>query len=278
MLGLTLLAAPYAPKIPPGVKVGGVSVGSMSKGQAAYRLRQWWEQERQSPITLALKGTDETFTATASQMGIALDDAKSAEQVDADSFFESLKRSISGEREDKSYELAFKKGTPNVADLASFVEKRVPERSPARVIYEAGSFKRTPEQSGFKLDAGKVYEAALLAMKESEIGEIPLVVAPKTVADDAREEIDEIRSEFTTRFSEGKASRSNNIRVAARKIDGLVLAPGEQFSFNRTVGRRTAEAGFMEAGVYKDGKHDVDIGGGICQVSTTLYKIGRAPV
>ena len=47
--------------------------------------------------------------------------------------------------------------------------------------------------------------------------------------------------------------------------------PGESLSFNGTVGRRTERAGFKLAGVYKAGKHDVGIGGGICQVSTTLY-------
>jgi vancomycin resistance protein YoaR len=49
------------------------------------------------------------------------------------------------------------------------------------------------------------------------------------------------------------------------------LLPGEQFSFNGTVGRRTLKAGFKLAGVYKNGQHDTGLGGGICQVSTTLY-------
>jgi vancomycin resistance protein YoaR len=49
------------------------------------------------------------------------------------------------------------------------------------------------------------------------------------------------------------------------------LAPGERFSFNETVGQRTVKAGFKEAGVYINGRHDTGVGGGICQVSTTLY-------
>jgi vancomycin resistance protein YoaR len=101
--------------------------------------------------------------------------------------------------------------------------------------------------------------------------ELPLTAAPNRVPDDQLFAIKEVMSEFTTTFSAGNVSRSSNIRLAANKIDGVVLAPGEKFSFNGIVGRRTAKAGYKEAGVYRNGRHDIDIGGGICQVSTTLY-------
>ncbi|MEW9122870.1 MAG: VanW family protein [Thermotaleaceae bacterium] len=76
---------------------------------------------------------------------------------------------------------------------------------------------------------------------------------------------------FTTTFSAGKVERSSNIHLAASFIDGKVLAPGEIFSFNEIVGRRTKARGFKEAGVYVNGRLDTGVGGGICQVSTTLY-------
>ena len=72
-------------------------------------------------------------------------------------------------------------------------------------------------------------------------------------------------------ISRPQESRYSNIRLASSKLNGLVLLPGERVSFNDTVGRRTEKGGFKLAGVYKNGKHDVDVGGGICQVSTTLY-------
>ena len=72
-------------------------------------------------------------------------------------------------------------------------------------------------------------------------------------------------------FASSSSNRVNNIALAAQKINGRILNPGESFSYNNTVGQRTAAAGFKEAGAYLDGKVVQEIGGGICQVSSTLY-------
>ena len=78
-------------------------------------------------------------------------------------------------------------------------------------------------------------------------------------------------SEYSTTFPSYQSSRNTNIRLASAKLNGTVLLPGQEISFNETVGRRTSEGGFRSAPVLKNGKHDQDIGGGICQVSTTMY-------
>ena len=75
----------------------------------------------------------------------------------------------------------------------------------------------------------------------------------------------------TTFYTSSSDNRINNINLAASKLDGLVLMPGEVFSYNETIGQRTEEAGFLEAGAYQDGQVVEEIGGGICQVSSTLY-------
>ena len=76
---------------------------------------------------------------------------------------------------------------------------------------------------------------------------------------------------FSTVYNAGNYERSHNIALAAQKINGLVLMPGEQFSFNGVVGQRSAQTGFKTAKVYQGGEIVDGIGGGICQVSTTLY-------
>lgn len=81
-------------------------------------------------------------------------------------------------------------------------------------------------------------------------------------------------SEASTRFNTNTVNNANrgvNIRLATAKINGKVLAPGEVFSFNDYVGPRTVEAGYKPAHAYINGKIVDDVGGGICQVSTTLY-------
>lgn len=76
---------------------------------------------------------------------------------------------------------------------------------------------------------------------------------------------------FTTYFSAGNAARVNNIRQVVSILDGMIVRPGETFSFNQSVGPRTKAAGFDEAPVIRDGVLTPGVGGGICQVSTTLF-------
>ena len=78
-------------------------------------------------------------------------------------------------------------------------------------------------------------------------------------------------SNFSTSFTSSGYSRSTNISLAAQKLDGVVIMPGETFSFNQTVGQRTKAAGFKEATAYSNGQVVQEVGGGICQVSSTLY-------
>ncbi|GGK04877.1 hypothetical protein GCM10007063_29010 [Lentibacillus kapialis] len=76
---------------------------------------------------------------------------------------------------------------------------------------------------------------------------------------------------YTTNFKENNKERSRNIELAAEAINNHVVFPGEEFSFNNVVGKRTEEKGYKRAPVIVKGELTEDIGGGICQVSSTLY-------
>lgn len=76
---------------------------------------------------------------------------------------------------------------------------------------------------------------------------------------------------FTTYFSTGDEGRCRNIALAADKIDGVCVKAGERFSFNKVVGERTRKNGFQEAKIIQSGEFVKGVGGGVCQVSTTLY-------
>lgn len=76
---------------------------------------------------------------------------------------------------------------------------------------------------------------------------------------------------WTSNFSASNVPRSSNVRLTASKIDGIVLMPGEVFSYDSTIGKRTAANGYKVAGVYVGNKVEEGIGGGICQTSSTLY-------
>jgi vancomycin resistance protein YoaR len=78
-------------------------------------------------------------------------------------------------------------------------------------------------------------------------------------------------SGYTTYFNQNEGGRCENIAIAAALIDGVTIQGFGEFSFNATVGRRTAEAGFQQAKIILNGEYVQGVGGGVCQVSTTLY-------
>ena len=78
-------------------------------------------------------------------------------------------------------------------------------------------------------------------------------------------------SAYTTYFNANDRGRCANISIAADLIDGVTIQPYGEFSFNGTVGRRTEEAGFRSAKIIVNGEYVQGVGGGVCQVSTTLY-------
>ena len=78
-------------------------------------------------------------------------------------------------------------------------------------------------------------------------------------------------SSYTTYFDGSEKGRSENIRIAAMLIDDIIIQAYGEFSFNQTVGKRTGEAGFQDAKIIMDGEYVLGTGGGVCQVSTTLY-------
>ena len=78
-------------------------------------------------------------------------------------------------------------------------------------------------------------------------------------------------SAYTTYFNQNEGGRCENIAIAASLIDGIIIQPYGEFSFNQTVGKRTEEAGFHQAKIIVNGEYVNGVGGGVCQVSTTLY-------
>lgn len=102
---------------------------------------------------------------------------------------------------------------------------------------------------------------------------IPMVEQSASVTTEAVQALafDTVIGEFTTNFSVKEKNRTANLTTAAMALDRKVLRPGETFSFNDTVGPRNHQAGYKDAYVIIKGKYVQGPGGGVCQVSSTLY-------
>lgn len=130
------------------------------------------------------------------------------------------------------------------------------------------------ERSGITLHREKLYMALLQYYFENEPTTIrvPKMVIYPRVDSELLVKISEKKlNEYTTFYRESNRERSHNIFLSTEAINNHVIFPGETFSFNEVVGERTKERGYLKAPVIVKGEFTEDIGGGICQVSSTLY-------
>lgn len=131
----------------------------------------------------------------------------------------------------------------------------------------------TEEKNGKTLNQEALVSAIMEAVKEgrmeAEIHPEFTVIPPARTRQQAKEQYRVIGT-FETKTTDNK-NRNQNIRLAAEAIDGMVIQPGKEFSFNSATGNRTSEKGYQPAGAYKNGVLIEEPGGGVCQVSTTLY-------
>lgn len=145
-------------------------------------------------------------------------------------------------------------------------------KDPVDAYYTTDPYVVHPSSTGLDFDISMDEAREMLKTYQEEYT-IPLKVTYPSVStnDIGSEAFPDLLSSFRTSFTSSNSNRSTNIRLCSEKINGTVLMPGETFSFNQVVGKRTPEAGFKPATAYSGGKVVQEYGGGICQVSSTLY-------
>ncbi|MFQ6752239.1 MAG: VanW family protein [Clostridia bacterium] len=166
---------------------------------------------------------------------------------------------------------------PNISKTIHKMEKII-NQSPTDAKLKINSnseivFFITPEKYGTQIDNQKLYRILIkkyLANESLDI-EIPITkLAPKIFMNDLSK-FSHLRGEYSTDISLSNEDRKHNIKNAMHTLNKIEIYPNEIFSFNNTVGRRTAENGYKEAKIIVNNEFVEGIGGGVCQVSSTLY-------
>ena len=166
-------------------------------------------------------------------------------------------------------------GGPAAADWLSRLARRVatPPRD-ADFAVNGPHVRVIPGKPGLALDVPKTERALLAAALRPVARTASIAVTeaqPKRTTADARAMgISGLVSSYTTEYG-GIANRIHNVQLVAHLVDDKLIAPGEEFSFNKTTGARTAAKGFLEAPVIINGELSTGLGGGVCQVSTTVF-------
>lgn len=191
--------------------------------------------------------------------------------IDVDSTAEKIKEKIT----DLSYfneviEISTIKQSPKEIDLDSIYSEVHKDAKDA--YYTTDPHVVYPSENGLDFNISIDEAKQILESSDTEC-EIPLKVLYPNITTNmiGQEAFPDLLGSFSTKYATSNTNRTTNLKLAAGKIDGYVLLPGETFSYNAVVGERTIAAGYKEAAIYENGQVVDGLGGGICQISTTLY-------
>ena len=237
------------------VTVDGVNITGMSKEQAKQEIMKKY------PWAMTITYGDETYEVSDLMAG----------KVDA-----LLTEIYSGEPEE-NYSLDTtgleEAAAKEAAAAASKWDKKAKNGSIESYDKETDSFVFAGEQVGFAIDQEKLAADILSAINgkkfDARITAAGSEVQPEITKATAKEKYKTLSS-ITTNTTANK-NRNTNVNLSAEAVNGTIIQPGEEFSFNGTVGQRTEAKGYKGAAAYNNGEVVQEIGGGVCQTSTTLY-------
>ena len=262
------------------ISIAGVDVSGMKEDEAKETLAEKIAEYEKQELTLIADG--EKATVTLKDLGFEM---KDIDKLVKEAIDYGKKGTVWGRhgqmKELEENPLNFK-ASFQVDEKATktTITKKIPhldnEAQNAAIKREEGAFIVTEGKSGKKIDldtsAKKVSDYFAKEWKpeaKDSINLVTVVDEPDIKAEDLKK-IKDMLGTFSTSFTSG-SNRGKNIKHAAGLINGTVLMPGDEMSASDAMGSRTKENGYLEAGSYLDGQTVQTYGGGVCQVSSTLY-------
>ncbi|MCM1195089.1 MAG: VanW family protein [Firmicutes bacterium] len=159
---------------------------------------------------------------------------------------------------------------PNFGEIVrhfGYVEQTLQD---AAVSFSADGFVYYDGRDGISLDCDELFCEMLSSKGARKTLKLPLVTVKAVTTEDLKK-ITVKKASFTTSYVNSSPARCHNIALAAKSLNGITVGVNETFSFNNIVGARTEENGYKISKVIMDGNYTDGVGGGVCQVSSTLY-------
>lgn len=273
---------PDQDKICDGIMVGSVPVGGMTADEAMEAVNGFIAKKSNQLVEIDVNG--QLVTASIRELGYtysAGDFPKQALAVGKNgNMIENYREIKEAEQGKITYPIKLQ---ANEDVIKKFVKKNCKklctQAKNSKVSMKGGQFVYTESSDGVSLDVDetvKMIRTQVETDKERAEGENIRITAnvkvehPKVSKETAARCKDKIGT-FSTTFNSGNVNRTKNLANAARLINGSVLYPGETFSVHDTISPLTEDNGYYEAASYNNGKVEDSLGGGVCQVSTTLY-------
>lgn len=262
----------------PGVKIEGIDMSNKSKAEAMSEVESKY-QTKMLDKNIMVKADGKDFNFKFSDLDVQYNINETVNKAfkygkNNSSIMETYKIINEGKEVNFTLDNAYnqKKLDEYVKMIKSKIDKKPKDAELKRV---SSGFDISESKSGQAVDGKKLTEDIKTVINDKKPEDATVVakideIKPKVLKSQLQK-VNSLLSSFTTSFATSSEERSTNIRLATRQIDGLTIMPGGSFSFNDIVGERTAARGYKVAHVIINAKLDSGLGGGICQVSTTLY-------
>ncbi len=270
----------YRDTIYNGVTIENVDVGSLSILEAQKRVQEHFEKSIDQQ-NLELSYGNKKWDINGKDIGYSYDYTKTvneAYQVGRDgSYLERLQKIVSLYKVPYNLELVPIFDHGKVETIILDIRKNIDQPSKDATISRVdGRFHITQEKVGLQVDTVRLKELISEELKSNYRQgtvkvDIPVALASPRITSESLSFIQELLGDYTTQFTAGNKNRTQNIALASHTINGTVLMPGDIFSFNEKVGPRTESRGYQNAPVIFKGELVDGLGGGICQVSSTIY-------
>lgn len=265
--------------IPDTVYIGDIDVSGMTRQEAQRELDSFLEEQRDRQFTLKAEGR--SIQVSAEDLGLEMINDEVVEEAvnlgRTGNLIARYKDKKDLEKEPKRYDIVYGGDEERIRTLLTVNAGNLNQKAVnCGLKRENESFSITEGADGVDVDVDESVEAVQEYLKKEWTGESATVeLATKvTKPQGTKEELSKVKDllgSFHTDFSSSSAGRAKNVRNGAEKIDGTVIYPGDQFSVYGAVSPFDAENGYELAGSYENGTTVQSYGGGICQVSTTLY-------
>lgn len=257
------------------VVVSGLELGGLPRAEAAERLRAWSRERVDRRITLT--ALDTRWSGKLSDFGARVDWEQALRRAYAVGRVGTFAQRVvcvmtsggSGKRLEARVLLDGSVVGKVVEKVATTVNR---PHTDARIAVVDGRIEISQDRWGIKLNVPEAVSAVKSAVLSGEwVVAMPLEAARPDVTAQEAAAIDTLLGSFTTSFNPAVRDRTHNLKLAAKAVDGLLIKPGGEFSYNETVGPRVTARGYRDAIIFVQGRMETGVGGGICQVSSTLY-------
>jgi len=264
-------------EVVPGISVRGVDLSRLERLEGIERLAELESKVHETTVNLMLAGSG--YEVALGELGITVDRDKTMDRALAvGNELGVFKRWYAGMRHvDRPLDPVL---SLDESVLRQYWQKRFgPPELQARDAYlRINADERVevvPSIDGYVVDFDLLTERLVnpsVLFGDAAVDVPVRLIQPEVTTEQVRRwGVTGLMAEFTTRFNPDQVDRNHNIATAAVKLDGWMVGPGEVFSFNEVVGSRGLEQGYRMANVIVGNKLEEDLGGGVCQVSTTLY-------